>query len=88
MNNAPVATIQSESLHEPDELLQAVVNTVADAEGVSPLELQPLASVIDPDVLDTLFPSETGAVTLEFDYQGYRVRLSGADRIIVEVARD
>lgn len=87
MNNAPIATIQTESLDEPDELLEAVVDTVADAEGVSPLELRPLASVIDPDALDTLFPSETG-VTLEFEYLGYRVRLSGAERITVEVARD
>uniref|UniRef100_A0A8A2VLE5 Halobacterial output domain-containing protein n=1 Tax=Haloterrigena alkaliphila TaxID=2816475 RepID=A0A8A2VLE5_9EURY len=78
--------MQSESLHEPDELLEAVVNTVADAEGVSPLELQPLASVIDPDTFDTLFPSETGDVTLEFEYQGYRVRISGDTRVTVEVS--
>ena len=88
MNNAPVATIVSDPLDEPDELLSVVVSAVADAEGVSPLELRPLATAIDPDAIEALFRTATDDVSLEFGYHGYRVRVSGDERITVEVAHD
>lgn len=69
---------------EPDampgsRLSEAVVEAVADAEGVSPLELRPpLFEVVDPDALDKLFPLPSleqgrteGHVT--FEYCGYEV---------------
>lgn len=36
----------------------AVVNAVAEAEGVSPVELPPLYGRVDPDALDELLPRE------------------------------
>jgi hypothetical protein len=51
-----------------------VVSAVAAAEGVSPLELTPLASIIDPDALDTLFAPDSMAIEeVRFSYEGYTV---------------
>ena len=88
MNNAPAATIPSDAIDEPDELLEVVVSAVATAHGVSPLELRPRAAVVDPDALEALFRSATGNVTVEFEYHGRRVCVSGDDRITVGVGDD
>jgi hypothetical protein len=58
----------------PETVSGAVVSAVADAEDVSPLELTPLASVLDPDALDALFASDSMAIEeVRFDYEGYTV---------------
>jgi hypothetical protein len=49
-----------------------VVEAVADAERVEPVELPtPLADAINPDALDSLFQNGTGRVS--FDYSGYEI---------------
>ena len=53
-------------------LSTAVVRTVADAEGVDPVELgTPLYEAVDSEALDELFAAGEGAVT--FEYYGYLV---------------
>lgn len=73
----PTATVLTSDIRNDDKATEAVVSAVADAEGVSPLELRPLASVIDPDALNTLLRGNRGDRTIEFTYHGYRVRISG-----------
>lgn len=67
----------------------SVVEAVAEAEGVDPLELTPpLFEVIDPDALDQVFaPTPTdgrmeGQVT--FSYKGYNVTVHGDGYVSVE----
>lgn len=61
----------------------AVVSAIADAEGISPLDVRPpLASVIDSDALDRLVASMTGwtdepSGVVEFMYNGYVVSVTG-----------
>lgn len=61
----------------------AVVSAIADAEGISPLDVRPpLASVIDADALDRLVASMTGwtdepSGVVEFMYHGYVVSVTG-----------
>lgn len=53
-------------------LSEAVISAVAEAKGLDPLEVgPPLAEVIDPDALDSLFRGGVGTVT--FEYAGYEV---------------
>lgn len=65
---------------------EAVVLAVADAEGVSPLELQPLTTAADPDALDALFRDGRSDVAVEFTYHGYRVHVSGSGHVTVRDA--
>lgn len=83
MNRIQIATAEATNLS------QSVVEAVADAEGVDPLELSPpLYEVIDPDALDRVF-----AVTpangrmdgqLTFLYNGYEVTVCGDGYVTVE----
>lgn len=60
-----------------DPVSVTVARSVADAEGVSPLELEPLGSVVDTDALNRLVNSETSSGpairSIEFTYEGYGV---------------
>ncbi|UPV99123.1 hypothetical protein M0R88_11360 [Halorussus gelatinilyticus] len=68
---------------------QSVVEAVAEAEDVDPMELSPpLYEVIDPDALDQVFAASPtngrmdGQVT--FTYNGYEVTVSGDGYVSVE----
>lgn len=56
----------------------AVVEAIAEYEGVDPLELsRPLYEVIDPDALDNLFPpGSNSAGQIEFSYNGCAVTVT------------
>lgn len=60
---------------------EAVVEAVAEAEGVDPMGLHTtLYEVIDPDALDALFQSssaDAAAPRIEFTYHGYVVTVTG-----------
>lgn len=62
-----------------------VFHGVADAEGVSPLDLQPLGEVIDTDALNRVIAStgdSTGASrVLSFAYSGYEVTVCGDESV-------
>lgn len=62
---------------------EAVIHAIAAEEGVEPTELDsPLADVIDPDALETIFQADTGVLTFEFC--GYRVTVDHEQRVEVE----
>lgn len=77
MNNRLDAPASTQPAHTTANVVQAVVGAVADAEGVSTLELPPLAEVLDPDALKGLCRDDGTDVTVEFSYHGYRVRVAG-----------
>lgn len=73
-----------------DSLSITVVESVAEAAGVDPVDLPPLYTAIDPDALDQLFGkrlvSDTTAVgSVRFVYDGYEVTASaGGDVTVTE----
>ena len=79
----------SSDLSEP--LSQSVVDAVARAEGVDPLDLEvALYEVVDPDALDALFQTECGAVEgrVEFEYYGYDVTVTASGRVSLDAVDD
>lgn len=53
-----------------------IVRTVADAEGVDPVALEPpLHDAVDPDALESLFPDGADGV-VRFEYCGHEVAVS------------
>jgi len=54
-----------------------VIQTVADAKGSDPVELRPLADVIDTDALEAIFtPRSDTRKILQFEYEGYTVNVT------------
>lgn len=69
----------------------AVVEAVAEAESVSPTEIDtPLHRVVDPEALNRLFRSERssmdGCPRVSFTYTGYEITVHGPERIVVRRA--
>jgi|AntRauTorcE11898_2_1112593.scaffolds.fasta_scaffold14106_3 hypothetical protein len=67
---------------------QAVIEAVADREGVDPVNLSiPLYDTIDPDALDTIVQGrEDGtesSIRVEFTYYGYSIAVSAGDSVQV-----
>lgn len=72
---------------EPVLTSEAVVERIANREGVDPLELSPLYEAIDPDALDSLTTpgGESGSrLQIEFSYHGYELRVTGEGVIHIE----
>jgi uncharacterized protein YidB (DUF937 family) len=64
-------------------LSEAVLEVVAETEGVDPSELsEPLFSVIDPDALDALFQTSNGILT--FSYHGHVITVEASGKVRVE----
>lgn len=59
----------------------AVVERIARREGVDPLDLPPLYSAIDPDILEAVVDQESAGGKITFGYCGYEVTVD-ADRTI------
>ena len=68
-----------------ETLVTAVVEAVADAKGVDPLELEPLYESVDPEALEAIFSTADGrsAVELSFSVAGCEVVVRGPDEISV-----
>jgi hypothetical protein len=71
----------------------AVVEAVAEAEGVSPMELQPpLHYSVDVDALDELFRPEKNAtggnLIISFVYAGYEVTVRDGEIVVVRAIDD
>lgn len=60
-------------LDEDETPSAAVISAAAAVEGRSPLDLTPLAEVVDPDALDTLLTTDAGTGQYSFEYCGYEV---------------
>lgn len=69
-----------------DEPLEALITTVAEASGESPMKMEPLGNVVDTDAIERLLTSddiETASLLVAFDYNGYRVTLTH-DEIVLD----
>jgi len=66
---------------------EAVIDRIADVEGVDATELTPLYDVIDPDALDALVErsdSSGSPLTVDFSYHGYDVTVTGSGVVDVD----
>ena len=68
---------------EQETVTEAVVHAVAEQRGVSPLDLDPIATVIDPDALNALFREGLSGVRIEFEYSGSLVAVADGDVVSV-----
>lgn len=69
-----------------DSLSCAVIDAVAEAEGVDPTEIPPLYTAVDPEALDSLFQSPhaggaAGVGRVQFAYYGYDVTVSADGQV-------
>ena len=80
---SPSQTV-AQSASRSEAVTEAVIGAVADEEGVSPLQLEPLATVVDPDALNALYADDRPGVKLEFSYHGYRVSVDVDGRLALE----
>lgn len=70
------STAATTTTSESYSLSERVIEEVADAAGVSKLDLDPLYETVDPDALDALFrQGATGSIT--FVYHGHEVVVRG-----------
>jgi hypothetical protein len=67
---------------------EAVVGTVAEVKGVSPLDLAPLYNVIDPDALDEFCRAKWSqppqSLSVEFQYESCTVIVGGDGEVTVQ----
>lgn len=71
--NGIMATTQL-AVSEERSIYQAVIEAIADAEGIDPPELTPpLFEVLEPEALDTLFARNQALGKVIFNYNGYEV---------------
>lgn len=65
--------------------IEAIVTRVADQHGVGPLELDPVASAVDPDLVCTFTSSEAvpAGAELQFVYSGCTVGITGDGAVTV-----
>jgi hypothetical protein len=66
---------------ELDSISYAIVELVAELEGVNPTDVVPLGEYVDTDALERLFePSEQNGHpvgTVKFEYSGYTITIHG-----------
>ncbi|WP_336364062.1 HalOD1 output domain-containing protein [Halalkalicoccus salilacus] len=72
-------------IREGDLASEVVYTAIAELTGRSPMELAPLASVIDPDALDSIVASGTpaGSFHVSFEYSGHWVTVT-TDEVALE----
>lgn len=75
------------TVRRSDHVTEAVVDAVAEAKGVDPLELEPLYTVVDPDALNNMFRPAVGsassALELSFSMEGCEVVVRGDGEVAV-----
>ena len=85
LSNSRVETTGIErSISSEEDVVVAILETVAEAAGTTISELSPLYRILDGDALNALFPSNGTAAeaAVEFVYHGYRVRYR-SDRMLL-----
>ena len=81
---APDDAVQTNASDEA--ISQRIIEAVADAKGVDPLDLPPLYDSIDPDALDALFSHGASAISitdLRFEVEDCAVLVRGSGEIVV-----
>lgn len=82
MSEADAAPGQAQPSDLDQSCSQAIVQAVADAEDIHPLEIEPpLCKVIDPDALDALFEGGGSASEVELIYDGYQITVRGSSDV-------
>lgn len=86
MSEISVASEAMSSAERTESLSQRVVEAVADAKDVDPLDLEvPLYEAVDPDALDSLFrASDDLEGVIEFTYYDYQVRVTAAGNVSLD----
>ncbi len=79
--NSPTMGSELATTGTSDSLTERIVTTVAEADGQSVDELEPLYDVINPDALESLFASRADGSPrpdgeVSFQYAGYWVTVS------------
>lgn len=69
-------------IREGELASEAVYTAIAEVTDRSPMELAPLASVIDPDALDAIVAG-AGSVHVSFEYSGHWVTVT-TDEVVLE----
>ncbi|WP_162991379.1 HalOD1 output domain-containing protein [Halostella salina] len=64
-----------------DDLVVRIAERVAEADGVDPMALPPLAEVLDADLLERLLDSADTSVSVGFEYHGHTVVVCGEGEI-------
>lgn len=67
-----------------DEFAVDVVEEIARANAVDPVDLDPLSGVVDLDALDELLRRSASEVRIEFEYERHTVTVRGDGRVTVE----
>lgn len=62
---------------------EAVVSTIAQAKGISPLEMPSLYDIVDPEALDGVFKGRDLSY-IQFPYYGYKVIVVSDGHIIIQ----
>jgi len=62
---------------------EAIVNAVAEAAGVDPIELPPLYAAVDPVIIETLLEGDNRQVTIGVQYDSWNVFVRGDGAIQV-----
>lgn len=91
MTEISVASNLAATPDRSEPLSQTVVEAVAMAESVDPLDLTvPLYDAIDPDALDALFQSGDASVDgyVEFVYYGYEVTVTADGHVALDDVSD
>ncbi|OLZ42489.1 hypothetical protein A6E15_16640 [Natrinema saccharevitans] len=71
--------------YHTDSISLRVIDALADATNTDASELEPLYDVVDPEALDQLFQSGSGAdVRVEFEYYGMLVEVRGDGTVTVD----
>jgi hypothetical protein len=85
--------ISRTALGDDRKVSTAVVEAVAEAEGVTPTEIDtPLHRAIDPEALNRLFGPERASTDagphVTFTYTDYEITVLGPERIVVRPAEE
>lgn len=66
------------------QITESIISEVAGEEGVSPLELEPLYTSVDPDALQALCEPPNDVNRVEFEYAGYEVIIEDKNQVHLE----
>jgi hypothetical protein len=69
---------------EADPVSIRVVERLADAEGLDPKDLPPLARTVDLEALDSLIESAASDTTVSFSVDGYEVTVDGEGTVSLD----
>ena len=69
----------------PDSIVLAIVTTIAEQEGLDPLELEPLQHTLNVEALEKLFDgTPSHDLRIQFQYYGYEVTVTGDGQVTTE----